>query len=229
MIECKLCGREFKNINGLAKHLSGSHAEISKEEYYQKFINEEHKTCICGNLKKFRDLGVGYLKHCSQECLKADPIFRQKQSRLKTGLKQSKHTIEKRQATLEAKYGVNNGFLTNHSKIFTYKGFTTRSSYERTFLDFAECYNYTIVVPSKIQYTFDGKTRWYYPDFYIKELDTIIEIKSKWTLKLHEDMTNAKIKYTIEAGYGIILVNETHGLLNDWEKLNEYILSCARS
>ena len=229
MAPCKICNKEFKNINGLAKHIFHTHSDITREEYYQLYVNTESKLCCCGKIKKFRDLGIGYLKHCSQECLKNDPIFKQKHREAKSGLVQTPETIKKRQKTIEDRYGVSNGFLVNHPKIFKYKGFTTRSSYERSFIDFAEEFDYSISVPDKIRYIFQDTSRWYYPDFYIHELNLIVEIKSKWTYKLHEEMTKTKFLFTKKAGFDIILINESHGLLDNWEKLNEYHLSTSRS
>ena len=47
----------------------------------------------------------------------------------------------------------------------------------------------------------EGKQRIYYPDFYIESLNTILEIKSDWTLQLHTCRLEEKKKAVLEAGY----------------------------
>lgn len=68
MHKCMLCESEFKNINGLSKHIVFSHKETTKEEYYNRYIGISQKICVCGSEKKFRNLSDGYLNHCSQKC-----------------------------------------------------------------------------------------------------------------------------------------------------------------
>ena len=131
--------------------------------------------------------------------------------------------IDARRNTMIKKYGVSNGFLTNHSKTEKYKGFICRSKYEKIFVDFAEEYGYTLTVPERIKYEYEGRKRYYYPDFYINELDLIVEIKSNWTYFKQLDLNIAKQVCTIEQGYDIIFIDEEHGLLNDWNELNEYL------
>lgn len=67
-MKCSVCYKILDNMNGLGKHLYHSHKEISKEEYYKKYINHVSDTCICGNKKKFRGLGEGYREYCSVQC-----------------------------------------------------------------------------------------------------------------------------------------------------------------
>lgn len=68
MESCKICQKELKNINGLAKHITNQHKDIDKETYYRTYINETSNVCECGNYKQFDTLGNGYQKYCSLEC-----------------------------------------------------------------------------------------------------------------------------------------------------------------
>ncbi|MCK9575763.1 MAG: hypothetical protein M0R51_07365 [Clostridia bacterium] len=43
-----------------------------------------------------------------------------------------------------------------------------------------------------IKYVNNNKEHEYYPDFYIKSINTIIEVKSNWTFKLHEEVNLLK-------------------------------------
>jgi hypothetical protein len=57
------------------------------------------------------------------------------------------------------------------------------------------------VVPH-VKYTCnEGKQRVYYPDFYIEPLNTIVEIKSDWTLQLQTCRLEEKAKAVLKAGY----------------------------
>lgn len=47
----------------------------------------------------------------------------------------------------------------------------------------------------------EGKKRIYFPDFYIKSTNTILEIKSEWTLKLSTCRLEDKAKSVLENGY----------------------------
>ena len=221
MAICKICEREFNSINGLSKHLYNQH-KIEKEDYYNKHIGIMSSICKCGNKKIFRNLGEGYREYCSIKCRSN---YLQPNSPWK-GKKQPKEMIEKRRNTIFERYGVSNGYLTNTSKTEKYKGFVCRSKYEKMFVDFAEEYNYTLSIPERIQYEFQGTERYFYPDFNIDELDLIVEIKSDWTWNLQLDMNIAKILSAIQQGYDIIFIDEEHGLTNKetWSELNEYLL-----
>jgi hypothetical protein len=53
----------------------------------------------------------------------------------------------------------------------------------------------------RISYTYENISRTYYPDFYIKSTNTIIEVKSSYTYKMHESQNNAKKDACIQLGY----------------------------
>jgi len=53
----------------------------------------------------------------------------------------------------------------------------------------------------KILYQYKGKERRYYPDFYIKSTNTIIEVKSQWTFDKWKDKNLAKGRACIEQGF----------------------------
>ena len=96
MLECKICGVEIKNFNSLGKHLFHSHKEITKEEYYNEYINEVSSICECGSSKKFRGLGEGYRTFCSVKCRSNNEEIKTQLSISRTGKKQSEKHIRKR-------------------------------------------------------------------------------------------------------------------------------------
>ncbi len=216
---CMLCLKQFSSINGLAKHIVTAHPDYTKKSYYDKFINATKHLCICGSQKRFRNLQEGYRTYCSIKC-----CHKHKQAAsFWTNKKQPQAMIDKRRATMLRKYGVNNGFSCRFDKASNYKGFVCRSSYEKIFIDFAEQYGYTLKMSTTIQYNFDGRNRIYHPDFYIVELEMIIEIKSNWTWEQNLLMNIAKLEAVAQAGYKIMEISEEHGLLQDWNLLNFHI------
>ena len=92
MLTCQICFKIFNKKNGLAKHISNTHKEISIEEYYVNFINEINNLCVCGNKKKFRGIGEGYREYCSVKC-RSQNI---QPTKYWEGKKQPKEMVEKR-------------------------------------------------------------------------------------------------------------------------------------
>ena len=94
MEKCKICNKEFEKLKGLSVHFNNSH-NLKNKEYYDSFLIKENdgKCIICNSKTTFRNIGVGYLKHCSMNC-------RDKNKNIKrdfwTGKKQSKKTINER-------------------------------------------------------------------------------------------------------------------------------------
>lgn len=224
---CKICNKKLKNANGLAKHITNQH-NITKEEYYNEYIKEVSPYCKCGKRKKFRDLGVGYLKYCSMKCRSKynEP------TKYWEGKKQPQEMIDARRNTLIEKYGVCNGFLVNqHTVAENYKGIVCRGEWEKTFIDFCEHYNLKVEVPKKIDYNYEGRQRYYYPDFYLPKFDLIVEIKSTYTYLLHADMNAAKQHAAIAQGYDIVFIDEENGLKDKqlWSELYEYLCSFGES
>jgi hypothetical protein len=52
-----------------------------------------------------------------------------------------------------------------------------------------------------ITYIFNNKEHRYYPDFFIKSTNTIVEVKSNWTFNLHKDKNLAKEQSCLEKGF----------------------------
>lgn len=222
MRNCDLCGESFQTTNGLAKHITNQH-DISKKDYYDKFDGKVSSICLCGKEKKFRNLGEGYRTFCSPRCRSSNIA----PTSSWTGKKQPQSMIDKRRNTHIEKYGVACGLLVRKSKVESYKGFVCRSKYEKAFIDFADQFGFTIEVPCRIPYEHDGRSRFFYPDFYIRELDLIVEIKSDWTWNLQLELNISKICASLDQGYRIIFIDEEDGLTETsrWEELNEHLCS----
>ena len=50
----------------------------------------------------------------------------------------------------------------------------------------------------------DDRPHFYFPDFYIKSTNTIIEVKSQWTFDLHKDKNIRKQNACISLGFSFI-------------------------
>ncbi len=88
-----------------------------------------------------------------------------------------------------------------YSKFNSFYKIYYQGSYEEDFLKLCKHLSLNVTKPKYIKYFFEGKIRRYFPDFYIKELDLIIEIKSNYYYKLHLEMNNLKKEYTIKNGF----------------------------
>lgn len=75
--------------------------------------------------------------------------------------------------------------------------------------------------PKRINYQYENRNKYYYPDFYIPHLNLIVEIKSEWILNLQGfEINKAKEQAAIDNGYQFVQV-----LDNDFsvlEKFNKY-------
>lgn len=67
METCKICGMSYKNTKSLGKHIAGTH-KYSMVDYYVNVLGNPVGLCSCGNLTKFRNIAIGFSKHCSAKC-----------------------------------------------------------------------------------------------------------------------------------------------------------------
>lgn len=102
-----------------------------------------------------------------------------------------------------------------------HNGILYRSSYELLFILF--CERNEILIRScenkkhRVRYEYDGKKRWYYPDFYLPEKDICVEIKPT---SMMNEIFEVK-KKAAETIYNNFIVITEHHLSNE-ECLNEY-------
>lgn len=97
MFTCQICGKEYKNIQGLSQHIGAFHKNITKEEYYLTYmkINDNRICPICGKPTRFLGLSYGYQKHCSLQCASLDD-----------------ETKSKREQTNNERFGANYNYQT---------------------------------------------------------------------------------------------------------------------
>jgi len=96
--------------------------------------------------------------------------------------------------------------------------------YEPNFLDYVFKNNLlkeddVICSPERIDYEFEGKRSYYYPDFYIPKLNLIVETKSKWILnKQGVERNLAKEHATKQNGFNFLLI-----VNNNFQQFNEFL------
>jgi len=66
-VECKICGKKFKNLSSLSRHIFQAH-KVKIEEYYLQFIGKQGKCLNCGKDTKYLDINNGYRDFCSCRC-----------------------------------------------------------------------------------------------------------------------------------------------------------------
>jgi len=105
---CRECGQAFLSIQHLSWHINRKHENISKKEYYDKYLKKENEgTCVvCKKETKFKSINKGYKICCSQECYnKNNSLFPRKKgyTRPKDVIKKIKNKLKGR--TLEDIHG----------------------------------------------------------------------------------------------------------------------------
>lgn len=122
----------------------------------------------------------------------------------------------KKVKTLNDNYGVDNPMQDEEIFIKAQKsgkkikkheiGIYYRGSYEKHFLDFCLENNIKIEKGKSFKYIINDKNRYYHSDFYHKETNTIIEIKSNYYYYKFIDINEAKKDCVINKGYNFILI-----------------------
>lgn len=116
MLECKVCGCLFKNLNGLSAHITKKHKDVSQQEYYDMYIDQSknHICPTCGKSTKFLSIGYGYKTHCNKTCANKDSqVIDQRHTTLDNTYGHAfsrPEVLEKCRKTVETRYGVSNPF-----------------------------------------------------------------------------------------------------------------------
>lgn len=95
-------------------------------------------------------------------------------------------------------------------------GLKYQGSYEKDFLD--KYYERVCIEKGPtIKYLYNNETHLYFPDFFIKDLNLIIEIKSAYTQEIWKDKITAKEIACINQNFNYIMILDKD--YNDFEKL----------
>lgn len=96
--KCLLCSKDVKYI---ARHLKNQHNNMSKKEYYDRFLRSEGDgVCICKSSTRWDDANMNYHQFCTASC-RATTLF--------TGRVKSQITVEKTKKSLREFYKTDAG------------------------------------------------------------------------------------------------------------------------
>lgn len=65
---------------------------------------------------------------------------------------------------------------------------------------------FDIDVNGSFDYEYDGINRKYYPDIFLLNTNTIVEVKSSYTYKLDYEKNQKKMQSVIEKGYNFVFI-----------------------
>ena len=137
----------------------------------------------------------------------------------------SKCSIEKNKMTNLEKYGEVSYTKTDEYLEKTKKT-KLKNHYQGTYeLDFLENYYHKIGIDrgKSIKYDFNGKEHVYFPDFYISELNLLVEIKSRKWYDEHLEKNKVKEKSCIDQGYNFLFViDKDYSSLDEIIKFSQY-------
>lgn len=103
-------------------------------------------------------------------------------------------------------------------KISYYKNIMYQSSYELDFLIYCEKLNILDKIErgKRIKYTYNNKNKIYHPDYYIKDLNLLIEIKSDYHYNLDLNKNILKEEYSLKNNYDFIfIINKDYNIFNE--------------
>ena len=200
------------------KHLSKEHKTnisqgLSNSTIFKESFNEDRVTKTKQtNIKKY---GVQNVAQCEKikEKIKDTNIKKYGNASALNGSVQ----IKKKQETWNDKYGVDNPMQNEEiffkaqltgfkAKKFKNTDIYYRGSYELDFLEKYYDYYNDIKNGPPVKYVYKGKSKIYFPDFYIPSLNLIIEIKSSYYYNKYRNICDAKKHACISMNYKYMLI-----------------------
>jgi len=215
---CKICNIEKRKKTCLEKYGTDFVAKLETSKIKSKKTMEENGTepFFCSPRFKNRMIEIYGVDNPSKEKnmkkKKEDTCYEN------YGVRNPSHSPEiqnQKEQTCFKNYGVRNpshspeihkkqqsGFILKH-----YNGLSYRGSYEKHFIDY--CVDKNIKIENfkgTIPYNLDGVDRKYFPDFFIKERNMVVEIKSKYTYNFDIPKNEAKKEAAISNGFNFIFI-----------------------
>jgi hypothetical protein len=208
---CKSCGIKNAGKTNIIKY--GSKSPLTDK----KIIEKSKETMISkfgvDNISK-----VDYIKEERSESMKinTDKYNEIIQSKYGSNVSKLDWIKEKKKATTLKNWGVENP--SQNSLLFekaqkTGKkiklhdtGLYYRGTYEKDFLDYCQLNSILVEKGPSINFMLNDKKKYYHSDFYIKEKNLIIEVKSSYYYEKFKDLNIEKEKSAISNGYNFLFV-----------------------
>ncbi len=221
IVKCDVCGEEY---------------EIQYSTYNDSTKNQtEMYVCRgkCANIKREQtNLELYGNKNCFQnEKMKEKSKETMKEKYGHEHNMQCEKFLNNRKITYLENWGVDNPSKNRNifkksmktassTKIFRNTTLTYQGSYEKDFLDkYYDKYNITDGI--SINYIFE-KNRTYHSDFYIPELDLVVEIKSTYWMNKYIPMIEAKEEYTKKNHNYILILDKNYDEFDEMIKNLNY-------
>lgn len=167
---CKICGREFKNIEGLNSHV-GWHTNSKRpnnlEEYNKKVKDKKVKG------KNHYSYGA----ECSEDTRKKLSESGRGRTLSEEGRKKRSKAMKRAVRNNPESYSASN--VSGRTKIIEYKGFKVHGKWElevAKWLDDQKI-EWTNIIKEGFEYEWEERKRLYFPDFYLTKEDIYIEVK----------------------------------------------------
>lgn len=174
MFQCK-CGREFKSQQALNGHVGK--CKIANPNY----ISPSKKDGYVNPMKGRPAWNKGLTKKTSLIVANySESISKSIKNKKRKPL--SDDTKQKLSIIMKEKYSKNPPKVAGRSKCGWYKGFYCRSSWELAYLIYHLEHNINIEsVTSGFKYIWEGSEHTYFPDFYLPDTNTYVEIKGYYS------------------------------------------------
>ncbi len=85
-------------------------------------------------------------------------------------------------------------------------GIKYQGSYEKDFLDLCDKLKLNVVRGKTIKFKHKDKDKIYFSDYYLKDFNLIVEVKSWYIYELHEELNLIKQKSVLEQGYNFLFI-----------------------
>jgi hypothetical protein len=212
MFSCPTCQKEFESGPKLGGHISSHNRKSRLNAKENKIVGASRNCRFCGQEFGSRSIGA-HLVSC-----KLNPLYETyRKSRSDSAKKRtwSHEHREKMSEVVMKKVKEGTWHLSfSKSRTHEYKSVKFHGLWEVKFAMNLDDKNVEWRRPTeKFQYTFEGKTRNYTPDFWIPELDSYVEIKGYTTPKDEAKWSQFPLKLIILKGEDLIQL----GILEDNE------------
>jgi hypothetical protein len=188
---CKICNLNKRKKTCLKKYGVDNVSKNDKVKSKVKQTMKENGTDYGFNSQSYKDT---IIKNYGVE-----NIFQSEE--IKTKIKNTnleKYGAENPSQSYEIHKKQHSGYILKHHNNDLYY----RGSYEKDFIDY--CLEEKIEIENfkgSIDYFFEGKNRKYFPDFFIRNKNMIIEVKSLYTYELEKEQNEAKKEAAINNGF----------------------------
>ena len=184
--KCIFCGKSYVGKQNLFQHMEEKHNEqlqgLTAAHFYFDFKNKntthKGKCTECGKPTKFNETTQKYERLCSTKC--KDEYVKKFRSRMYNKGRDPINDLKspEKQLQMLKNRKISGQYKWSDGKLLDFTG-----TYEKDFLQFMDkVMNYPSSeifspAPMIFNYMKDGKKHFYIPDFYIKDINLIVEIK----------------------------------------------------